>query len=517
MKKIISIILTVALVLALCTLFPAAADPVRVDGYTGGTSVGIWMGTSNGRFETQTVLFNAGDEFTGFGLPNYWASNSDSNEPDVTFTFSLYNYDTDVATSVKGTPVFSQTENPHGDQPEGVLFDFGKALPKGEYVAEFKVVSDVGYLVLPSASSAFNNLYLEFAGSSFGFYVNFVNSGLSKYFKKLSSAAGQYAIEEPVICNKGDTPVDVKGAEMAVHYKVPADRKLLALVGITSPTWTNPGGGSDATLEAYAWTGDYDSSVDGAVLATAEVFDHADNADLVLTLDNPLPAGDYLFTISGTGDMAVGFWCNSSDMGQLEDVYLNGSETTNYPGLRAKLQVMDDDDEPATEENPPVVESFIKAVSRDQLMIDGADRAKFGGNDAVTDVDLKADVGKELKIWGWVGTTSPIKGFGYRVNGQEVSDPSFVFEAEPGVINAAAEKGATEASRYAIMFPVTEGVYTVEAFVTTDAGTETIWTINVVAGDAPQPATGDASVAMIAVLVVLTMGAAVVFARKKSY
>ena len=67
------------------------------------------------------------------------------------------------------------------------------------------------------------------------------------------------------------------------------------------------------------------------------------------------------------------------------------------------------------------------------------------------------------------------------------------------------------------MFPVTEGVYTVEAFVTTDAGTETIWTINVVAGDAPQPATGDASVAMIAVLVVLTMGAAVVFARKKSY
>lgn len=167
----------------------------------------------------------------------------------------------------------------------------------------------------------------------------------------------------------------------------------------------------------------------------------------------------------------------------------------------------------------PEPASDVITVARDQLMVDGADRAKFGGNDAVTDVDLLADIGKELKIWGWVGTGTEIKGFGYRINGGEaVTQPDFVYPADEGVVNAAANKGASYSSRYAIMVPITEGSYKVEAFVTTEAGTEVIWTVNVSAGQssAPETPTGDSTLTVVAVVAVLALCATVVL-KKKSF
>jgi LPXTG-motif cell wall-anchored protein len=271
-----------------------------------------------------------------------------------------------------------------------------------------------------------------------------------------------------------------------------------------------------------------EKTADNSVVLTKD-FSRCGDGALTIDLGTTIPAGQYIMKLTIREDTlaAEGQYLFYNVLGHandmLDDEYCintNGTEIEEHAAVQ--LYSFDDGEgfvklgEEVPPETQPEVESFVKTVARDQLMIDGADRAKFGGNDEVTDVDLKADVGKELKIWGWVGTTSPIKGFGYRVNGQEVSDPSFIVGAEQGVLDAAAAKGATEASRYAIMFPVTEGIYTVEAFVTTDAGTETIWTINVVAGDA-QPATGDATVAMFAVIAVLAMGAAVVFAKKRSF
>ncbi|MBR5006493.1 MAG: hypothetical protein IKY07_05320 [Clostridia bacterium] len=168
----------------------------------------------------------------------------------------------------------------------------------------------------------------------------------------------------------------------------------------------------------------------------------------------------------------------------------------------------DQPDEP----DEPVAQSAVVHISRDQLMVDGADRAEFGGNKEVTDVDLLADVGKELKIWGWVGTTSAIKAFGYRINGVEKTDESFFYPAGDDVVNAATAMGATEASRFAIMVPITEGTYTVEAFVTTDAGTETIWTVNVSAGQGQTPVvTGDATM----ILFIVAAAAVVLVILKK--
>ncbi len=505
MKKLLAILMTLALVCTLVSINAFADEGHYVWNHTGDYVEDPFNTTFRIGHDsplTGTVKFKTDVSFSKVLFPKIWAT------PHAQVTFEILSGESVVYT---GSFELFNEENGSGDVPN-VEVDLGKTLSAGVYTFRFTVPEgQYAFFAYGNGQLPEGFIVNERGHMMIGLWTTdngqgFVDLGVKPQEVTVSLYDGTASAD----------PQDALSGPIAIVLTVPADYMLHQVIGFNSPTWGNASGeGSDAIAEVYKWTGDYDDSVAGDVLASGEVIGHPDNQNAVFTLSKDLPAGDYLVEFTATGEKSFGFWAFGAVEGDHE-VFKNGAEASFYPQVGMFL-VLNENAQPATTDEPPVVESFIKALSRDQLMIDGADRAKFGGNDAVTDVDLKADVGKELKIWGWVGTTSPIKGFGYRVNGQEVSDPSFVFEAEPGVINAAAEKGATEASRYAIMFPVTEGVYTVEAFVTTDAGTETIWTINVVAGDAPQPVTGDASVAMIAVLVVLTMGAAVVFARKKSY
>ena len=311
----------------------------------------------------------------------------------------------------------------------------------------------------------------------------------------------------------GGDPQQMNAGPIAIVVTVPENYAMKEIIGMDSPTWSNPGGGSCAIATVYAWKGDYDSSkAAGAVAASAEIVDHADNANAVFAFDKLVKSGDYLVEFESTGTMAIGFWTYSSVDGD-HLVFKNGEPTNFYP--KTKMNLVVDVDEPGTGDDEP--EEFLKKIARDQLMVDGADRASFGGNDEVTDVDLKADVGKELKIWGWVGTTSAITGFGYKINGGDIVTGDFAVAPEGGVVDAAKAAGATEASRYAIMVPITADNYKIEAVVITEAGTEVFWTINVTASDEEIPQTGDAGVALFAVIAVLALGAAVVFSKKRSF
>ena len=84
--------------------------------------------------------------------------------------------------------------------------------------------------------------------------------------------------------------------------------------------------------------------------------------------------------------------------------------------------------------------SSVKHVSRDQVVIeeDNKDVAKLGGNSDPTDVDVAEYTGKTLRIWGWLGTVSPIAGFGYTINGGEIVTGDFAVTAGQDVIDAVA-------------------------------------------------------------------------------
>ena len=132
------------------------------------------------------------------------------------------------------------------------------------------------------------------------------------------------------------------------------------------------------------------------------------------------------------------------------------------------------------------VKSVVKHVSADQIKLvkDGGEKdiMKVGGlNAAYSDLGniyavAKDYAGKAIKFWGWIGTTSAIKQFGYSINGAEVVwNDNFAVETGSDVVNAAQGAGATHASRFSVEVPLTDGVVNVKVYVKTAATIEVIW------------------------------------------
>ena len=181
---------------------------------------------------------------------------------------------------------------------------------------------------------------------------------------------------------------------------------------------------------------------------------------------------------------------------------------------------------PASAETP-----FVEYMSRDQVTIDGVDKASFGGNAEVTDIadNLYADLGKQLRFWGWYGNNKSLEKYGVRVDGGEAQYFDR-YEAEDIVNHFKAnliKDDDVYASRFEIFVDITEGQHTAEVFAVVNGEEHLIWTINYncMPEEVPQttepgtepPQTGDALLAMFAVIAVLAMSAAVVFARRKTH
>ncbi len=311
---------------------------VRVNSYNNPGGIGVWVGKSGSHNPKAAVAFNAASGFASIGLPIYWASNG-SNAPYITLNVNLYAYDTDIATSLAGTPVFTKTLNPTKDESAGVEIDLGKIFSAGEYVLAFEAASDQGYFVLPDGASAYSSVRMQFTPSSFGFYVNFVKADVDSYFDRLSTCEGQIEVIEGNLCPRGGDAIDLLGSgDFGIRLNVDADHVLKSVTGLASPTWNNNGDGSNAEAKIYAWNTDYETSVAGEVLATASVLNHKDNQNLVFNFDNKVN-GDLLIVISATGENKVGFWC-SGDKGAATTVFLKGAETNHCPGTNYAVEAV---------------------------------------------------------------------------------------------------------------------------------------------------------------------------------
>ncbi len=186
-------------------------------------------------------------------------------------------------------------------------------------------------------------------------------------------------------------------------------------------------------------------------------------------------------------------------------------------------------------------------LSYDQILVNGAEIAN--GNDAViaakTLVDGSDGSISTIAMHGWFGNAnSKIVSYGYTIDGGEPVYGDFAVAAEQDVINAGGE------SRYTVSVDVTglqdgenheiwvvvklengdivkldrydnrgqEGAKDREVYVIYKAPkTEAPSTQPDTQPETQQPQTGDAAVAMFAVLAILAMGAVVVFAKKRSF
>ncbi len=537
MKKVLTIVIALTLIAGLFVIPSFAEDPTRVFTYEteGGVNVGLWTGNTDGRKDSHGVTFNAASDFVGLGLPQYWNSNG-TNAPLVTYDFEIFNFDTDYETSVKGTPVFKQTVNPEGDAGEGIYFDFGKTLPKGIYTIRFKVTSDEGYTVLPVANTKnlYSNVRLSFTNDEpFAFYVDFTDSGLSNYFKKLPDA-GDEIFEVAMYTGSGRDPHNLSEGPVAIVIDVPEGYALRELIGIQSPTWGFHESGSDAIVEVYKWDGDYDSSVGGAVLASGAVTDHADNNNASFKLDKDLPAGSYLAEFTLDGSEAIGFWCFTAVNEEGALSFQNGTEAKFWPDVHCKLIVV----EPAATEpeTEPAGEYTYNNASFDSFFVN--DVLNFGkddgaASDKLDEVDRTVDGSDgsvtKLVLRGWIGFAEEIESFGYQVNGKNVFG-DFAATTEDAVKKA----GGENASRFQIeidasalkgtnkivaVVKLTNGaiVKLDETLVATGPATPPNTSFTFIGVPEEVPATGDMTVAMFAVIAVLAMGAAVVFMKKRAF
>ena len=158
-------------------------------------------------------------------------------------------------------------------------------------------------------------------------------------------------------------------------------------------------------------------------------------------------------------------------------------------------------------------------------------------------LDGEALDGKSVGYFGWVAFTQEVKQFGYMINDKIVFDPTFTTQNEETLVTTIKGWGGDWANSYPQRFNITvpleglTGTNVVCAVVELADGTivklndndihdpdnrpypdrQTTLTIVYSQPDEPAPQTGDATVAMFAVVLVAAMGAAVVFSKKRAF
>ncbi len=345
MKKLIAVLLSMMLLMSLCAgviAVNAEDGYVAVNTYSGSFSVpGERIGPSSDRVPNQGAYFNAASAFNKISLPRYWSSNpSNSGRGDITVRFDLFKFETDYATSIKGTSLYSKEFTTNKDQNAPLEFDLGKNFEKGNYAISFTVVSEddglIRYFVLPENNCDYSDLRIGFSSITFGFTVNFVeDASLDKYFGRLPGTEGLEEIEEYIFADNQDAGArKVNDAPLGVRFTVPAGKELVSISALRSPTWTEKEN-NDMKVEVYAWNTDYDTTVAGSVLASAEVVGDVDNADAVFALNNRVPAGEVLAVFSATNSGSVGLYgANSSKY--ITETFVSGESVGFYPRISVK-------------------------------------------------------------------------------------------------------------------------------------------------------------------------------------
>lgn len=357
MKKIISVMLSLLMVLTLCAgLLTVNAEDgyVAVNTYSAGFSVpALRLGPSSDRIRNAGAYFNAASPFNKITIPRYWSSNpQQSKRGNITIRFEVFAYDTDYDTSIAGTALFTKEFTTDKDQGSPFEINLGSDLPKGSYAISFTCLNEddglTRYFALPESNCVYSDVRIGFSQFTFAFTVNFVeDSALDSYFARLPGTEGIEELEDILFANDQNAGArKVNDDPMGVRFTIPEGRELKALIGIASPTWTE-NENNDVKVEIYAWNTDYDTTVSGEVIASATVIGDADNKDEVFELDKKVSAGEILAVFSATNSGSVGFY-GANESAFITEVYASGTQISFFPRIAARYVLLEET-QPVTE------------------------------------------------------------------------------------------------------------------------------------------------------------------------
>ena len=337
MKKIIALMLALLMTLSISGIISVFAESdgasdeqagndsstIRVYSYNEAVNhtPSIWLNTfdsDDACTGTDYVIFKCAAPLKGIGLPELYAGIS-ANKSDCDVLFELFKWDTDANKTLGGTPVFSEQIYFDGDNKELPRFTFDSAQPAGQYIFRITQLSGkdedegrVPYSVLPISEMKYSDNKIEFdSRGPFAFFIDCeITEGVDDYFLKLEGKADDIDVqpERDIYKREGAVPHPI--FEFGIVTPVVPDGQVLYSVALTeAPTWTNKNGDSDIAYEVYKWTGDYEDSFGGKVIASGEILDHADNSNLTIKFGTALRYGySYLIVITRSNAGAIGYY-----------------------------------------------------------------------------------------------------------------------------------------------------------------------------------------------------------------
>ena len=411
MKKLFTILLAIAMVLSMAGISAFAAEPdestQRAIPYAEGTGFdpGIWLNKfddDGNCIGTDYVIFKTATAVKGFGLPKAFAGVS-ANEQDATVRFELFSFDTDAETTLKGTPVHSEDVYMDGDFNSGMHFALENAAPAGQYL--FRVTQLTGregvegvahYFVLPICDLIYADTRIQFdTAGAFSFYVDCEKAvGVSEYLIPLDGSSVEVDVqpERTIIQRMGDN------AHQIVEYGIvtpviPDGQVLYSLTLTNSPTWSTANGDSDCEWTVYKWTGDYDESLDGRVVATGSEEGHNDNTNLTMRFGTALRYGNrYLILIEKTNDGQIGYWQGSDEYPDGWEFYEFGGEVDFGPAMKGQYALVGDlGPEPTEEPTKEPTEVPPTEVPTEVPVTDAPTKAPATDAPKVTDAPKASD------------------------------------------------------------------------------------------------------------------------------
>ena len=432
-----------------------------------------WTGYTSGTL-TYSFIFNTDVSFYRIGFPAFWGS------PATPVTIELIK---------GGETVFSTDYTVPGDG--GFTLMLGETLAAGEYTCRFTINDSSA-----NSDGVYNNYIV----------IGYADNGLlgSEY---VATERGQIAFDiysdeqgEGFIKREYRQHVNIDTVRLDDIDQGQADGLNVTVEENSQNILVHGWLAANYPIEKYGYRVDggeavYDDSFIGRDPGTAE----APNGDYVAIMK----AAQGLFGIPGNGYRADVLVPVTAGTHTVEIVAMVGGEekvffTFTYGPKGA----------------------FVEVMSRDQVTVDGVDKASFGGNAEVTDIagNLYELTGKQLRIWGWYGNNRALDKYGVKVDGGEMVYFDR-YEAEDIVNHIRTNLIKDQdvyASRFEIFVDITEGRHTAEVFAIVDGEEHLIWTVNYDCMPEEIPKTGDSVVAIFGVVLVLAMCAAVVLAKKRS-
>jgi len=232
--------------------------------------------------------------------------------------------------------------------------------------------------------------------------------------------------------DRGGDPKSFKGASFAVQFAIPEGKAASQFYYFQSPTWGSHPYGADCYATIYKWNKDYDTTVAGRVLGKLQIYGHGDGEDLIIDFGKIYSSGEYLLVCEGNGTENIGTWAATANANYTTTTYINGKVREYIPAFVACVYDVRDYDANTDIE-------YFDEISVNGTKVDNGQSTPCKAPDART-IDGTDGSVETIGFNGWFGSKEDnVLRFGYQIDNRNFIFTGATTSEEAGVTQAGGE------------------------------------------------------------------------------